>query len=417
MKNKINFSKLFYDNKFAITFSLIVSFIIWIFVSSSNFEEQEKLISDIPITIPLSDEAKEMGLKVFSGGDEKAEVKVSGNRVSLGMVSRDDIQIIAKQASSTIVSPGTYALELTANKKGSLKNYEFSSAITPRIITVKVDTEREVNLNIDNEIKYDFDPSYFAATTNFSDSKVTISGPESKIKTISRVSAKKDVEGILKSTVNMTVPLTVYDSFGLDITKDPLIQMSIREVNVTIPILFTKKVSVVPEILNVPEKLKVDESFAKVEPKEIEIAGPEDVVSSLSEVKLSPIDISKINLENKSFDLNIELPNNCRTMNNNYSANLQINTDHMKTNNVTVKNISFINVPKDKKVKAYTDSILVQMVGTTVNELNSDNVFAEVDLKDQQSYTGTKELPAKILTKINSGCWAYGEFTVNVGIE
>ena len=84
MKNKINFSKLFYDNKFAITFSLIVSFIIWLFVSSSNFEEQEKLISDIPITIPLSDEAKEMGLKVFSGGDEKAEVKVSGNRVSLG---------------------------------------------------------------------------------------------------------------------------------------------------------------------------------------------------------------------------------------------------------------------------------------------------------------------------------------------
>lgn len=419
MKNKINIGGLFYNNKFAIIFSLITSFVIWIFVASSSYAEQEKVISDIPISIPLSDVAQEMGLKIFSGGDVKAEVKVSGNRVSLGMVSKDNIQIIAKQASSSIVSPGTYTLELTAIKKGTFTDYEFSSAVTPSFVTVTVDATREINMNISNEVKYNFDPTYFAAATSFSDTAVSISGPESKIKTISKVSVKKEIEETLNSTWSMTIPLTVYDSFGTDISKDPQIQLSAKEVTVTIPILFVKKIPIVPEFLNAPESFKVDSTFASVEPGEIEIAGPEETVKKLSDVKLKPLDFSKINLQNKLFDLDLNLPNGCRTMNNVYSARLTINMDDMKSTDVKVKNIKFINIPQNKTPKVYTDSIIVQMVGheNAIKNLNSDNVFAEIDLTDQQYFVGTKEMPVKIHTKTKSGCWAYGEFTANVGIE
>lgn len=419
MKNKINIGGLFYNNKFAIGFSLITSFVIWIFVASSSYAEQEKVISDIPISIPLSDVAQNMGLKIFSGEEEKAEVKISGNRVSVGMVSKDNIQVIAKQASSSIVSPGTYTLELTAIKKGTFTDYEFSSAVTPSFVTVTVDTTREINMNITDEVKYNFDPNYFAAATSFSDTNVSISGPESKIKTISKVSAKKDVEETLKSTWSAAVPLTVYDSFGADISKDPQIQLSVEEVTVIIPVLFVKKVPIVPEFANAPENFKIDSSFSSVQPHEIEIAGPEETVKNLSDIKLKPLDFSKINLQNKLFDLDLNLPNGCRTMNNVYSAKLTINMDNMKSTSVKVNNIKFINIPQNKTPRVYTDSITVQMIGheNAINSLNSDNVFAEIDLKDQQYFVGTKEMPVKIHTKTKSGCWAYGEFTANVGIE
>ena len=136
---KINLGRLFYNNKFVAAFSVVLSLIIWIIVYSSGTESVPVTISDIPVDIQLSNSAIQDGLKIFSSHDLKARVEIAGNRLVIGQVTKDNIQISASLAAGTIMSPGNYTLELSAKKVGLLKDYEIVSDVKPSVVTDKVD--------------------------------------------------------------------------------------------------------------------------------------------------------------------------------------------------------------------------------------------------------------------------------------
>ena len=85
---KITLGKLFYNNKFVMVFSVIMSFIVWIVVSSSKSESAPVSISDIPVDINLSESAVQDGLKIFSGQHVTAPVDISVNRLVVGQVTK-----------------------------------------------------------------------------------------------------------------------------------------------------------------------------------------------------------------------------------------------------------------------------------------------------------------------------------------
>ena len=109
MKAKIN--KLLCSNKFTFLISLIFSFCIWIKLSTSSSERISKTITNIPIVINLSESAKEAGLTIFGLDNIKAEVTVSGNRITLGQLTKDNITVFAQQSAGIINSTGNYTLE------------------------------------------------------------------------------------------------------------------------------------------------------------------------------------------------------------------------------------------------------------------------------------------------------------------
>ena len=54
-KNKFSIGRLFYNDKFVMIFSVLVSIILWFTVSATNTStESHKVISDITVTIELS---------------------------------------------------------------------------------------------------------------------------------------------------------------------------------------------------------------------------------------------------------------------------------------------------------------------------------------------------------------------------
>ncbi|MBQ3093087.1 MAG: hypothetical protein IJC57_02400, partial [Clostridia bacterium] len=110
----IKINRLFYNNKFVAVFSIVTSFVIWIAMASNSSESIPMIISDIPVDIVLSESAVKDGLRIFSGQDITARVEVTGNRLTVGQLTKNDIQVTAPQAASTIMSPGNYTLELAA---------------------------------------------------------------------------------------------------------------------------------------------------------------------------------------------------------------------------------------------------------------------------------------------------------------
>ena len=109
IKTKFSFSKLFYNDKFVMVFSILVAFIIWFMVSTTTQETTVFTVTDIPITLP------ELGndLQFFNTENMTAEVKISGNAIVVAGVTSSDVYITASDTSE-VTSPGKYKLNLVS---------------------------------------------------------------------------------------------------------------------------------------------------------------------------------------------------------------------------------------------------------------------------------------------------------------
>ena len=416
---RFNLGRLFYNNKVVMLFSIVIAFIFWIVLSTSASESTTKLVTDIPINVSLSESAKESGLKVFGTDDIKAEVYVSGNRLILGQLSKSDIQITAQQSANMINSIGKYTLELSAKKNGILKDYEFSSSVSPKFITVVVDRCKSQTFDVTPNIKFSADTEYFVAPIALSEPQVTISGPEALVSSIANVTVEKNIPETLTKTVDINdLSVNLFDSNGNKINTKNL-TLSATKVNANITVLKRKFVEVTPELTSIPSGLSMKSLGLQVSPNKVEIAAPSETIGNLKSVQLEPIDLSQINPDHCQFEQSIKFPSDCRSLGNVYKSMVKVNLLGFQSRSVVVKNVKFKNLPGDKLATSHTTTLPVQVVGpiSQVRSLSDDDIFAEVDLVGKEEFIGRTEMPAKIV--FNSGankCWAYGTYKINIGI-
>lgn len=415
--NKFNINRIFYNNKLMFLFSLATSFIIWITINASRSDGIPITISDIPVNIQLSDSAIQDGLKIFSGQNLKSKISITGNKLIASRVRKDDILVTAPQAASTITSPGTYTLELSAKKVGLLTDYEFASSVQPNFITIMVDRYRESEFIIEPEIEFSVNPEYFLGATVLSSPNVILSGPESEISKIKRIAVKGEISQELQSTFTSRIPIVMYDAYGEQIISET-ISSTVNEVEVTIPVLMKKTLTVRPNFINSPEGLDLSSELIKVSPSSLEIAGPEEQIATMGSIELDQLDFKKINLQHNRFDLPINLPSSCKSLNNIYSSEVYIDTSKFREKSFWVTKFSFINIPEGKTAKVYTDGIDVKVVGQAnkIRALNPSYIKAEIDLRGKDDINGSMEVPAKIVINLFSGVWVYGEYLINIEI-
>ncbi|MBQ2672146.1 MAG: hypothetical protein IJG00_05015 [Clostridia bacterium] len=415
---RIKIGKLFYNNKFVMVFSLVASVITWIAISSSNSESVPVTISDIPVNIQLSESAVQDGLRIFGGENLTARVDIAGNRIVVGQVTKNDIQITAPQAASTIMSPGNYTLELSAKKVGVLQDYQIVSDVKPSVVTVMVDRYRESEFTIEPQINFTPKSDYYVGNTILSTQKVTLSGPEKEISKIKKVVVKADIPGEVDSTVMLKTPILLYDDYGQQITSET-IKSSVNEVEVSVPVLMKKKVDLIADFSNLPVGISLNKDLIKVSPSSLEIAGPEKIVSSIKEIKLDEINFNEVNVQNNTFTRAINLPEGCKSLNSTYSAEVNLNLAHFKEKTFNVNEFDFKNVPNGKKASVYNGNLNVTVVGPAVkiNSLKPSDIYAEIKFDENKEFSGSMEMPVNLKINGFNQCWIYGTYFVNVNIE
>ena len=411
----IKYEKLFYNNKFIAFFSIVSSFVLWIVVSSSGAESVPVTISDIPVDITLSSNALQDGLRIFSGQDITARVEVTGSRMVVGQLTKNDIQVSAPQAASTIMSPGNYTLELSAKKVGLLKDYEIASDVKPSMITVMVDRYRESEFEIEPQINFNPKANYFVGNTVLSSPKVKISGPETEISKIKKVIVKKDVPGEISETINFKLPIILCDVYGQPITSET-ISINFPEVEVSIPVLMKKEVTINPNFSNLPRGLHLNKEIVKISPHKLEIAGPEDVLADVSSIQLPEVNFNSINMQNNKFNLPICLPQGCKSLNSVYHVDMEIDMSLFREKTLNINHFSLLNVPKDKSVKVYNGSINVNFLGLgkSIGALKSSDVVAQIDLEGKKDNINSMEMPVKLIVDSYNDVWVSEEYFVNV---
>lgn len=418
-RRKVDFSQLFYNNKFILALSFVVAVCIWFAVSYSNVSNRPRVVYDVPITIEMSDASREAGLRVFDQSQQTANVSVSGNSIIVNRITAEDLEVVGTLSADVKSADGmtTYTLALTAQKKGGgvLSDYEIVS-VDPSAISVDVDVYEEKNFTIDNNVKYSVNSNYYASTPTLAAETVAVSGPRSSVDKVSTVQAEYDIHDALTSTTTVSAKLVAYDQYGMVITDDNL-QLSASKVDVTIPVYLRKTLDLTATLSKTPTGFGA--SRLEVTPSRIEVAGPEDSITDMTELSLEPVDLSQIDFNNPVLEADVTLPSGFKNVSNVWTAQVKVDLDGYSQKSFTVTNISVINASRGHSVDVLTGSVNVTLIGpdSIMSQLTADDLYMQVDMTGQTELSGSAELAATVGVTGSTSCWAVGKYTISAYIS
>ena len=395
--------------------AVLVSLIIWVYMSFSSPNTNTTFtLSNIPINIELSQDARDKDLKVFPYSELKADVTLSGTRTVLGLVDGDDIEVTA--ATGSINSVGEYTLPITANKRSTLGNFTVAGC-SKSSIQVWVDYNREKTFTIEKEgIIFDVADGYYGSVTLPNES-IKISGPQTMVLKISQVKAVAKVQDKLKESREVNADIVLYDESGKEISPE-LLDLD-TTVTAKIDVLKEKEVKVEPTFKNKPEGLEFSESNLTVVPSIMLIAGPDDVLKELDSVKLEPKDFATLKNEKYTFEqLAIVIPENCTSISGDTEAEVVLDLSAMTSKTITVDKITVEGLPSEYSSTVTTTSLPVVVYGTKaeIDKLTASQIKAVVEIPKSSVSTGSTQKPVTFRFSDAKTCWAYGTCQANVTI-
>lgn len=415
-KKKLSLNKLFQNNKFLIILSLVISTITWVYMSMGTTNDTSVTISNIPIQIELPDQLVNNGLQVFSDTEQTATVTVTGSRAVLGSISTKDITVTA--ATNGIDSSGTYQISLSAVKTNPSANFQIISTVTPSNVNVIVDYLRETSFPIQENVVYKVADGYYASTS-LASKNITVSGPQTEIAKIAKVSASAELDGILDDSASATADILLYDKSGNRISTD-LLKMEFGTVEASISVLPEKTVKVVPEFTNKPEGLNLGDDMLSVEPSEILLAGPKKVLDNTKSIKLESIDFAT--LSNKRYEYNdqgINIPTDCKNISNSTAAKVVLDLSSLSKKTYTVDSFKVSGLSSEYKADVTQTNMSVTVIGSKkeLENLKSSDIECIIDTSDQSGTVGSVQMPVTFKLKGTSTCWVSGSYKANITIS
>lgn len=407
---------LFRNNKFLLVLSFVIALVAWVIMNFNSDIGTERVITDIPISVSLSEEAKEAGLQIFSGVDEKCSVTISGNRATIGLVTNKDITVTAQTATS-INTVGNFSLSLSPAKVNISDDFTITSQPSPSVINVYVDYFMSKNFTIEDQVAYEVQENYYGVST-LSTKTVTITGPQTYVSKIDKVVVSGSINGSLNADSSITLPIKLYDKMG-DEVPDNLLTLSTQNVDVDVSVLPEKTVSVIPAYKNKPSGLYMSSDYINIDPDKILVAGEEDIIKDLTNVTLDAIDFSKLSNVVQVLSVNIIMPDKCRNLSNQGVADVRIDFSSMSKKTFTVDNISVKGLSDEYTSKITTHSLKVTVIGpeSQIKNLSEKNISAEIDASGANIITGSTSMPVSIsFNSASNSCWAYGDYEANVTI-
>lgn len=415
-KEKFSFNSLLQNNKALLIIALLTSFSIWIYMSLGSSNDTNVTISNIPIQIELSDEARNTGLQIFSGTEQTASVTVTGNRAILGSIDASDVTVTA--AANSINSAGNFSLPVSAYKTNPSSNFQITSTVVPSTINVVVDYFRESTYQIQENVVYKVRDGYYAYTS-LSSNNVVISGPQTAISKISKVSAVAEINGTLSDTATAEATIILYDENNNEISTD-LFTMDTEKVTATVSVLPEKTVEVKPVFINKPSGLEITEDMISIEPSTILLAGPKNLIEKTTSVNLEAIDFSTLKNEKITFDaLGIDIPSDCKNLSNSTTAKVTLDLSKLSSKKFTVDKFAVEGLSKDYKSDVTQKNISVTVIGpkSEIDKLSADKITAVIDTSDSNGILGSVQMPVSFKFDGASSCWSYGSYKANLTIS
>lgn len=374
--NNRPFDRLLNNKIFLITFSLLLSFGVFLVVDKNAdimLNKSADVLTNQDLTALYNEEAY-----VVEGLPKTVDITLIGRRADLYLAKQypnDEVIVDLRD-----LRPGSHEVSLKYNGSVSSVEYKLAPSSVAVVIYEKLTESRTITPEILYENK--LDSKYTISNISFSRDEVYIKGAEYKLEEVAIVKALVDVRKIVNPSVGTTtlkdIPLVAYDANGeiVDVEIVP------ETIDATLEITSPSK--------EVP--LKVDPAGDVVFGKSIEsmtlsttkvtIYGDEETLSNINSIPVK-IDVNGLSKDTE-FNVNISKPSGVKEMS---TSTVVVKVKLSSISEKTVSDVSIETKNLGNGLVAQASSkqdsmidVIVKGTSTNLKNITSDDITASVDL-------------------------------------
>lgn len=349
--------------------SVFFAIILWSFVMEQENPKITKEIPNVKVELLNVEALSQSNIILSDSNNYEITVKITGRRNDIMNVTEKDV---IAQADLAGYKEGEYKVPIKVaipSKSGALEDF------VPKSILIKLDSIVERQVPVKLYLEGSPKTGYVVGNYEVKQREILIRGPKSAIDLVSeaRVTVKLNNE---ISNMNVSMPITLVDVNGVEIIKN--VSKEPNVVDVSISILKTKIVSVVPDVIENPlEGYRV--TSKTVNPINVKIKGTEADLANITSLKTEPININNLS---KSIDIDIPviLPENVEIADGSKNVNAIINIEKITqvSFEYTIDDISVNNLNLEYEIdkSQFTNMIKIEIQGieSKISQITKENI-------------------------------------------
>ena len=377
--------------------SLILSFMLWMYVTNQEGSVQEMVYPGVKVVFEGENNMRDSrGLIITSNDTTSVRVTVSGSPRVLARINASDISAVIDL--STITKTGNYSLSPKITYASGIDSSDLQSKVN---VTVNfyVDRLSTMTVPVNGVFNGSTAEGFSAEALQFEPQYIKISGPESNLKTVYEAWVEVSREDV-DSTLTYASSFVLRDSEGNVIDNDS-IELESDTVNVTLPVIAIKEVDLIASLI--PGAGANDQNTTvRVTPEKITLSGDADVLEALNHILLDTIDLADITGESWTKTYSIVIPNGTEIVGGAKEATVSVEIKGLQTKTITIpfENLSYINMTDGYVGQIMEESlqnVVLRGTADTLAGLSAVNVRAVADLTEWGSATGIVNVPVKII--------------------
>lgn len=367
--------------------SVLLAIFFWIYVSNLNNPFVSQTFYNIPITIENQNYPEQNGFTIKNSLRTYVDITIRGRQDAVNKVRATDFQ--ASLDFSQIESVNNKKLRLSepvcTQKDVVIESYN------PQYIDIQLARNKSGSFPVELRPNITMKPGYLLIGTTVTPDPMPINGEESLIDSVGSVKASLEIKDLDRDTTKQ-VQCVVYDKDNKEIK-------SLSNVfKVTVKLEVAKQV---PVSLVTRGRLASDyvETLRVIDPVNVLVTGPVDVLANLNEIKTEQVDIDKLT-GNLSTTAALVLPEGVKLVNSPKDITVNISVEKIITKNIELTNndISVLNANNDGTLayKVIPDKVMLQFKGkqSDLDAIRVDALRPAVDVSGLSE--GTHKLPLNI---------------------
>lgn len=419
MNKKTDNRKITDRKSFWVIVSILLSFFLWMYVTSTEGVLSEKTIRGVKVVFVGEESLRESSGLVVTGQDSNSvDVTLSGTRRVLNKLSNDNVT--ATVDLSNVYTDARYSVTYSLNYPSGINEADVSLVRSSvDVINFTVDKISTKTVEVKGVFTGTTAEGYIASKTlQFDPLTVKISGPKAAINEVYDAFVTITREDVDK-TLSYSTTYDLRDADG-NIIDDDSILREIEEVNVMLSVLSTKKVPLDVTIINGGGATREDNVDVDIEPDTLILAGDAEVIDGVTKIILGTIDLADFS---KDYEMvyTIVLPNDTVNLTGAEEATVKVSVKGLETKTFTIKkdNISCINMEEGISADIITESltITVRAPEDVLDKIQANNLWAVADLSEIGNNLGVFNPAVKIRIDGFPEAGVIGDYSIHVTIS
>lgn len=416
-KERLNgfWSKLYEKDNVLKIISIVAAVIIWAVVSISVYPTIDKIYYNVPIVIELEDTyAQANNLDMTNISEETVTINITGERGQIGDLKAEDFVAVADV--SNVMLPKEYTLSLKIMSESG-KSFEVLS-IEPSTVKVSFDKIISKEFEITPQVEgVTIASGYMSGDPIVTPEKVTVTGPQDTINSITRVCARATIDKELSSTYEfVSTELVLYNDNAVISNDNELLSFDKNSFAMQIPVYVRQTIPLEVNIINAPESFDVESFREKLvfSVDEITLAAPDDKIKDLSSLNIGTINMREVDIGSVfEFKASNFLPDGYENLSQIETVTVTCPSEGLAKKPIAImgKDIQFINRPVQFEFTPIASGMTLFVVGDEeqIADITKEDIVAQIDLIGFDMQEGDHKMAVDFLITSSDDVWFIGD--------